>query len=345
MALQKIEFTTPTGRIVAGDVYKFQTKDADGKPLVIKSGPQAGQPAKKIYFGLAIPKIPGQHWSQYPRLAEKPDRPSWGEAIWTAAHQWMANASQAPKFAFKVTDGDSAIPNGKNNKPCDNEGWRGHWILHCSGTFAPKVYTADGSAIIPEVDAVRPGYYVQVAGSTVGNESSQNPGVYINPDMIALRGFGPIINTGGADPGAAGFGGGALPPGASTMPPSGMMPTPPAQGVPQPPPGHPAAMMPPQGMYPAPPVPGYTPPPPYPAILNPGAPPPGPYPGGYVAPPPPIQAMPPQQYAAPPVPGYVPPPPVPAGPQMTAAAGGASYAELIAKGWNDALLRQHGLMV
>lgn len=52
-------------------------------------------------------------------------------------------------------------------------------------------------------------------------------------------------------------------------------------------------------------------------------------------------------FLTPPVPGMaVPPaPPVPAGPQMTAAAGGASYAAMKAAGWTDELLRQHGMMI
>lgn len=37
-----------------------------------------------------------------------------------------------------------------------------------------------------------------------------------------------------------------------------------------------------------------------------------------------------------------PPPPAPAGPVMTAKAGGATYAQMIAAGWSDALLKEHG---
>jgi hypothetical protein len=47
----------------------------------------------------------------------------------------------------------------------------------------------------------------------------------------------------------------------------------------------------------------------------------------------------------PPVPGVPAVPPAPPARVMTAAAQGASYADLIAKGWTDALLVQHGLML
>jgi hypothetical protein len=40
-----------------------------------------------------------------------------------------------------------------------------------------------------------------------------------------------------------------------------------------------------------------------------------------------------------------PPPAPPAGPVMTAKAGGATYAQMIAANWTDALLREHGMML
>ena len=46
----------------------------------------------------------------------------------------------------------------------------------------------------------------------------------------------------------------------------------------------------------------------------------------------------------PPAPPAPPAPPVPAGPVMTAKAGGATYAAMVAAGWNDAQLRECGYM-
>ena len=40
--MARTNFTTPVGRLVMGSLYKPQTTDADGKPLVVKSGPNAG---------------------------------------------------------------------------------------------------------------------------------------------------------------------------------------------------------------------------------------------------------------------------------------------------------------
>ena len=50
-----VNFTTPVGRLVAGSLYKGQDKDAEGRPLVVKNGPQAGQPRLDFYFAIAIP--------------------------------------------------------------------------------------------------------------------------------------------------------------------------------------------------------------------------------------------------------------------------------------------------
>jgi hypothetical protein len=47
----------------------------------------------------------------------------------------------------------------------------------------------------------------------------------------------------------------------------------------------------------------------------------------------------------PPVPGVPGVPGVPQGPTMLPAAQGIPYADYIGKGWTDALLRQHGMMV
>lgn len=316
MSNDRINFTTPVGRFVNGNLYVPQTKDADGKPLIIKNGPNAGQPTQKFYLAIAIPKIAGQHWATYPRAAHRPTEMSWGEAIWATGHKAFGPTAQSPAFAWKVTDGDSVVPNRKGRIPKDNEGWPGHWVLHCSGSYAPKCYNSDGSAVLVERDAIKPGYYIQIAGNVAGNASTQTPGVYINPSMVSLQGFGAEIIS-GPDPSQAGFGGVPLPAGASTVPVGGFhVGTAPAvaTGMAPPPPAAPAAAT------------AYVAPPMVPVVPNPQ----------FLAPP-----------AAPgaPVPAFAPPvapvaPPAgPAGPVMLPAAGGHSYAALRAAGWTDDALR------
>lgn len=217
-------FTSPIGRLVWGSVLKAQTKDADNKPLVIKTGAQAGQPTQRYAFGLAIAKGAETHWNQT----------EWGAKIWnTAIAAWPQGQTGAPSFAWKVTDGDSTVPNKRNNKPCDQEGYKGHWILSFSSSFPPKTYNSTGTEPVP-ADQIKTGYYVQVAGSVAGNDSTQNPGVYLNHSMVALAGYGTEI-TSGPDPTAAGFGAGvAAPAGMSAVPLAGLPTSAPVAAAPLP---------------------------------------------------------------------------------------------------------------
>lgn len=341
---QKVNITSPVGRIVMGSLYDPSTTDAEGKPLVVKTGPNAGQPRVNYFFALAIPKGPEPHWAHTP----------WGQQIWNVGNQAFPNAAQSPAFAWKIEDGDSQIPNKKGRKPIDNEGWRGHWILKFSGGFAPKVYQQEGAGYVQvmQKDFCKPGYFVEVAFSVDGNGSQSQPGVYINHSMVCFRAYGPEISF-GPDVASAGFGQSALPAGASMTPPAGAIPMPQAPaaapampGLPPALPGAPAGYMPPPvpGM-PAgiPQAPGVAPAPlpqggfaPMPSAPVPGAPAPipvTPNPGFVQVPPPAPAPMAPP--AAPPIPVR----------QMTAAANGVTYEAYVAAGWSDAQLVQNGMML
>lgn len=304
---------TPTGRMVWGSLYEPRDKDFDGNPLVIKNGPDAGKPTKRWEFGLALKKTPGvAHFASE----------AWAAGIWAVGHAGHPAAAQRPDFAWKVQDGDSTIPNKRGNKNCDNEDYRGCWILSFSSSYAPKIVNADGSAYILEPNAVKPGYYIQVAGNVAPNTGA-SPGVYLNHNVVSLQGYGKEIVT-GPDPKTLGFGG-ALPVGASATPLPAMA-APPAA----PPAAHPATMSPPPPPPPsaaaaAPPPPPAVPVQPHPAFVAPAA-----------VPPPPPSAAP----APPP-----PPPPAPVGPVMTAKAQGTPYSAMIAAGWTDETLRSNGYMV
>lgn len=324
-ATNRHNFTTPVARMVNGNLYTPLTKDADGKPLLIKNGPNTGQPTQKYYMAVAIPKRPGEHWASWPRDPKRPEQESWGQAIWNAGNEAFPQAAQSPGFAWKITDGDSQVPNKKGRAPYLNEGWAGCWIVHCGGSFAPKCYNSDGSAAILEPNAIKAGYYVQVAGNAVGNQSTQNPGVHVNPSMVSLQGYGPEIVS-GPDASAVGFGGAPLPPGASTAPVAGF--TPPATpGVPPlPPAGHPVH------------APGYAPPPP--SMPQPAAPlAVAPHPG--ILTPPPAAPAP---FPPAPLPGAPLPPPAAPVRVMLPAAGAYTYEQLTAIGWTDATLRASGMM-
>lgn len=307
-ASARVNFTSPVGRIVLGSLYTPNTKDAEGKPLVVKNGPNVGQARSNYFFALAVPKGPERHWAETP----------WGAIIWGVGHAAFPQAAASPSFAWKIEDGDSSVPNKRGRKPVDNEGWKGHWILKLSGGFAPKVYKQEngGYVQILEEGYIKPGYYVEVAVSVDGNGSQSQPGIYLNHSMVCFRAFGPEI-TFGPDVASAGFGQSALPAGASLTPPPSSLPMPAAAVIPG---ASVAAPIPAPVAAPLPMVPP-VPITPNPAFLQgPGAPP-----------------------APPAVPTVAPPPA--SGPRMTAAANGVSYQAYLQAGWSDALLISNGLMV
>ncbi len=331
---QRVNITSPVGRIVMGSLYDPSTTDAEGKPLVVKTGPNAGQPRVNYFFALAIPKGAEPHWAHTP----------WGQQIWNVGNQAFPNAAQSPAFAWKIEDGDSQIPNKKGRKPVDNEGWRGHWILKFSGGFAPKVYQQEGAGYVQvtQKDFCKPGYFVEVAFSVDGNGSQSQPGVYINHSMVCFRAYGPEISF-GPDVASAGFGAAPLPAGASMTPPAGAIPMPQAPAAAPALPGAPVGYAPPPVPAGVPQIPGAAP-----APLPPGGSVPTPYAPVPGAPAPiPVTPNPGFVQVPPPAPAPMAPPPAPAAPvrQMTAAAQGVTYEAYIAAGWSDAQLVQNGLML
>ena len=308
MTFKATEFTTDTGRIVwtgadSNSLYDPVTVDFDGNPLKPNDD---GTPAVIYRLGFALPKRPGEtHFSQS----------TLGAIIWAQGHRDHPQAAQSSDFSWKVVDGDSTQKTAKaKSRPCDKEGFPGHWVFTFSSGFPFKFVNADGSAYLLDRNAVKVGDYVQIAGTTAGN-TGKSPGVYINHRVVSLQFQGKAITT-GPDPKTLGFGHkGAVPDGASPVGAlnTGSAPPPPP---PAPPAGNAAPPPPPQQQVPQVPVspaPGFvgTPPPP---------------PPGNAAPPPP------------------PPPPANAGPKMTAKANGQTYAAFIAGGWTDATLKANGYM-
>lgn len=206
------EFLTPVGRLVSGDCFKGKTTDAEGNPLMIKSGPNAGKARTDYYFAIAIPKTdPG-----YEELKGK----IYGEAKASFPNLFDAAGNCTnPNFAFKIIDGDSITPNSKGIKPCDREGYKGNWVLSFSGSFAPRCYSKGGESVLTDPESIKRGYFIRVYGSVRGNGATQQPGVFLNHSMIELIGYGEEIKTGpdanavfGAKPVAT------LPPGATAAP-------------------------------------------------------------------------------------------------------------------------------
>jgi hypothetical protein len=257
MSDQATPILFPVGRLVGGSVSQGRSTDYEGRPIVYKSGDNIGQPRTEWNFGVAFAKEAGHtHWANT----------AWGAIIWAAGHAaWPAGQGNAPGFSWKIQDGDSQVPNKKGKKPCEAEGYPGHWVVWFGGSNPPKTFNRDGSSAIPP-DTIKAGYFIQVAGSVAGNKSTGNPGVYLNYNMVAYSAFGTEIQL-GMDAASVGFGQAPLPAGASEVPAGALAPVTVAAATP-PPPGPPAPPSTPAAVVPPPPLPTV----PNTAILAPAAP-------------------------------------------------------------------------
>ena len=182
-----IEIITPVGRMVQGHPMRLQLqKDKQGNPKKTK----AGEDFYQAYVGLAIPKGTEQHWSQT----------EWGAQIYNAGVAAFPNGEHgAPTFAWKITDGDSAIPNKKGIAPNTREGFPGHWVIGASSGFAADCF-ADGNygVKVMREDRFKTGDYVRLCLTVTGNKSADSPGVYVNLQGCELIQAGPEIVSAGA---------------------------------------------------------------------------------------------------------------------------------------------------
>ena len=298
------EILFPPARLIMGSLHKGNDIDGEGNPRVVKTGPKAGTPFTQYFFGVAVPKGREAHWNQT----------EWGQQVWAVGAAAFPAFHGGRTFAWKIEDGDSTEPNTKGRKPCDNEGSPGHWIVKFSSGFPPKAYQQTRPGVFQDVaaEAIKLGYWIQVAGNVASNGSAKSPGVYLNHNMVLFVRADTEIVTG---PDAASvFGGAAISeplPGVTALPAGFVMPSIPmtaaARAF-----VHPGdAVMPPIG-----------------TVLSPT----------FVRPNPAILALP----ALPAMPPAKPPEPA-----LTAKglASGFTYPEYLAGGWSDEVMRANGIIV
>ena len=188
------EITTPVGRMVAGHPMEVRAviDQNTNQPKMQKDGVT---PMTDSYVAIAIAKGQEQHWNQT----------AWGQVIWNAGVTgWPNGEYNAPAFAWKITDGDSQVPNQKNKRPCDQEGFPGHWILNASTGLPIRCFHAgryDPTQQIQNKNEIKRGDYIRLVLSVRGNAPSLSPGVYLNPSLFELTRAGiEIISDFGADP-------------------------------------------------------------------------------------------------------------------------------------------------
>lgn len=219
-----IEVTFPEGRIVSGHPMKG-FNPTDSKTNLPKMKKDGITKVIEWSFGVAIPKAGTTDWRQTP----------WGAQINQAAQDpvegYTLAETQSKFFSWKIVDGDSTEANRKGNRPCDQEGYPGHWVVFMSTQFAaPKCFHKDKYDPMQQIQneaEIDKGDYVRVHCSVRGNKPSQTAGVYINPAIVSLERKGQKIESANAGPSAAAVFGGGSP--AAVTPPA-------APGAPVPPP-------------------------------------------------------------------------------------------------------------
>jgi hypothetical protein len=283
---QQAVILSPVGRLVQGHPFEFRDTNFEGAPLVTREG----EPRVQYFLAVAIRKDDpdvNAFWQQIQQM---------GQAAWPTGE------TQRQDFAWKLEDGDHA-----DNK--DKEGFAGCWVFKFQGGFAPKVYDINPALMIVDPKKIKRGDYIRVYSNVRANGSKGNPGIFLNPTLVQLCGYGDEIVTG--PDGTAVFGGAPavrLPPGASNTPVA-------PKAGPALPGGGPA----PASHAAAPSLPGG----PAPAAATP----PGPGPSAPAPAAPAAPAMPPVQVR-----------------KMLPKAGAYSYEQYVAQGWKDADLIAQGYM-
>ncbi len=180
-----------TGRLVGGDCFNPKTKDFNGDPLVIKKGPNTGQPRVEFYVGVAVAKNSPEAIPLWTQAKQN------GAMFFPVLFDQQGNCTN-PNFAYKITDGDSTIPpldkDGKpGTPPCKREGYPGHWVFNLSNGFAPKCYSHGAEEIITDPEMIKCGYYIRAFCKIKGNDTPSKPGIHLNISKIELLGYGKVI--------------------------------------------------------------------------------------------------------------------------------------------------------
>ncbi|MBW1725999.1 MAG: hypothetical protein JRJ62_00175 [Deltaproteobacteria bacterium] len=198
------------GRLVCGHpmIRRSVKKKQRGEPVETQVFNDDGSPTTDVYVAIAIPKNGSTDWKTT----------GWGQQIvGVAMADWPNGEHAANTFAWKITDGDSPVPNKVGKKPMDREGWSGHWVVHCTTRFGLQCFhVGKYDPMLDQIQdkaEIKVGDYARVFINVKGNNPSQSPGVYVNPKMFELSRAGQLIVSESGPNAADVFGGGGQPQG------------------------------------------------------------------------------------------------------------------------------------
>lgn len=198
MSNNSVQIMSPVGRMVQGHPMKMSDKGYQGKQLTDKNG----NPREECFFAVAFPKTD-------PLIAT-----IWQQIQQVAAAGFPGGQSSRQDFSWKIKDGDQAPYNTK-------EGFAGNYVFSFKSGYTPTIYERGGTVQITEARQLKCGDFVRVYFNVVANGDVGKPGVYLNPQIVELVGYGDEIKSGPSgdvfaqDPIAA------LPAGASATPTAG----------------------------------------------------------------------------------------------------------------------------
>lgn len=224
------DILTPVGRLVSGHPMEMHpvTDDRTGQQKTFKDG----SPMFNQSIGIAIPKEGTTDWKQT----------EWGQKIYAAAVAAYPRGEHGMRtFSWKITDGDSTEPNKKMVTPCSREGYPGHWVLFASSCFPTPCYHVgkyQPHEVIQNKNEIKRGDYIRISFNVAPNNSTDSPGMYINPVLLELSRAGQQIMSANAPDAASAFGSSqpVIPRGALID--TGVVTPPPAQATATPPPAH-----------------------------------------------------------------------------------------------------------
>lgn len=185
-------FITPVGRIVGGMLHEMFEKTK-----------QDGTKVSEFVVMLAMPVADPETVALVARI----------KALGAAAFSAKPHHLQRPDFAWKMIEGDSAIPNTEGKVPNTREGFPGHIILTLTTQYPFQTCGPNPNDLI-DASTVKRGDWVRLAGNIVGNGRDDKPGIYANLRSAMFIRPGEEIQTASAVTAATAFGG--LVPGQAT---------------------------------------------------------------------------------------------------------------------------------
>lgn len=204
---------SPVGRLINGDPFNKQTKDANGREIPLDK--------QSYWFAIAVEK----------------QNPQVNEMLGTLQKAAMAGYQQnptvmqqinmglsAPSFSWKVSDGDEMVADPATGQQRNR--WAngaGCWIFKFNTTLPIIAAQYMPGASVPEPcdsSVIYRGCFVQVSyGTSANGNQDHTAGVYLNPRTVAFVGHGePIVSGPSMDQQFSGGMGGYTPAGMTQTP-------------------------------------------------------------------------------------------------------------------------------